>query len=244
MPDPLVWAEHVGKRYGTGASATEALCDVNCAIYRGERIVLTGPSGSGKSTLLHLLGGLDLPTQGTITWPALGTRDRLRPCTISYVFQGPSLLPTLSVIENVMVPLLLAGFPEPVATLRAATVLERFGLAQLSEKLPDNISGGQAQRVAIARAVVIQPKLLLADEPTGQLDSASARDTIAKLLEVLDECTGALLLATHDLRVAERFTKCWTLRDGRLATGPSVEVDRRPGAVSRGVAVPERGQRT
>ncbi len=218
MTEALVLADHVSRRFGDGATATEALRDASCLINPGERIALTGSSGSGKSTLLHLLGGLDMPTRGTVTWPALGTRDQLRPCKISYVFQGPSLLPALSVIENVRLPLLLAGLSEQEAALRAADVLARFGLSQLSEKLPEELSGGQAQRVAIARAVVVQPKLLLADEPTGQLDTATALQTVMTLTELLDELGSALLLATHDLRVAERFAYVWTMRDGYLAT--------------------------
>jgi ABC-type lipoprotein export system ATPase subunit len=221
MDEPLVLAEDVGRCFGSGAAATEALRHATCAIYPGDRIALTGPSGSGKSTLLHLLGGLDTPTSGVVTWPGLGPRDTLRPGRVVDVFQGPSLLPPLSVLANVELPLVLLGITEAEAEDAALDALDLFGLERLRDKLPEEISGGQAQRVAIARALVVRPSLVLADEPTGQLDTATAFTVLDRLLAVLDEIGAAILLSTHDERVAARLDMRWTMRDGILRTGPA-----------------------
>lgn len=219
MDEPLVLAQNASRRFGSGAAATEALCHATCAIYPGERIALTGPSGSGKSTLLHLLGGLDTPTTGTVSWPALGPRNALRPGRVVDVFQGPSLLPPLTVLDNVRFPLLLQGIAEDEAAAAAMAALDLFGLAPLRDKLPEEMSGGQAQRVAIARAIVMRPSLVLADEPTGQLDTATAFAVLERFLAVLDDIGGAIVLSTHDERVAARLETRWTMRDGILRTG-------------------------
>src|SRR5262249_56868561 len=134
----------------------DALRSATCTIDPGERIALMGPSGSGKSTLLHLLGGLDKPSAGWVAWPALGSRQELRPGKITEVFQGPSLLMPLSVVENVRLPLVLKETDGREATARAESALDLFGVAHLRDKLPEEISGGQAQRVAIARALAVR----------------------------------------------------------------------------------------
>lgn len=219
MDEPLVLAENVSRRFGSDAAATVALRHATCAIYPGDRIALTGPSGSGKSTLLHLLGGLDAPTTGVVSWPGLGSRDTLRPGRVVDVFQGPSLLPPLAVLDNVRFPLLLLGIAEDEATATATASLDLFGLAPLRDKLPEEISGGQAQRVAIARALAMHPMLVLADEPTGQLDTATAFAVLDRFLAVLDDIGAAILLSTHDERVAARLDTHWTMRDGILRTG-------------------------
>ena len=157
-----------------------------------------GPSGSGKSTLLHLLAGLDRPTVGTIAWPAIGAPESLRPGPVAIVFQGPSLLPELSVVENVALPLILAGATDAVATSRAQEELDRLALGDLRDKLPDEISGGQAQRAAIARALIGEPRLILADEPTGQLDREIGEHVVTQLLAAADHADAALVLSTHD----------------------------------------------
>src|SRR4051812_5561877 len=218
MDEPLVVARAISRTFGAGPATTLALREATCAIYPGDRIALTGPSGSGKSTLLHLLGGLDSPTTGVVSWPALGSRQQLRPGQIVDVFQGPSLLPPLSVLENVRLPLILDGTPDKDATDIAWDALALFDLEHLRDKLPEEISGGQAQRVAIARAIAVRPALVLADEPTGQLDSATAIGVLDRFLAALDDIGAALLVATHDARVTERLETVWELRDGTLWT--------------------------
>jgi ABC-type lipoprotein export system ATPase subunit len=221
-PAVLARCRDVSRAYGVGAARTYALHHVNCEVPDGGRIAISGPSGSGKSTLLHLLAGLDDPTAGTLTWPGIGERSALRPGPVAVIFQGPSLLPPLSVLENVALALLLAGWTQPAALLAARTALERVGLADLAEKLPEEISGGQAQRVAIARALAGKPSLILADEPTSQLDRTSAARVVDVLLEAADASDAALVVATHDENVASRLDERWTVADGVVRTGTGV----------------------
>jgi putative ABC transport system ATP-binding protein/lipoprotein-releasing system ATP-binding protein len=215
--DPaLVRCDGAGRTYGDGASATVALQATDCAVGPGARVALVGPSGSGKSTLLHLMAGLDDPTVGSVTWPALGDRATLRPGPVAVVFQGPSLLPPLTVLENVALPLVLAGVGDADARGRARRALELLDLAELADTLPEEVSGGQAQRVAVARALAGEPKLILADEPTGQLDGASGRVVVDVLLEAAGHSGAALVVCTHDPAVSSRLDDHWTMRDGRL----------------------------
>jgi putative ABC transport system ATP-binding protein/lipoprotein-releasing system ATP-binding protein len=210
MSEPLVRCESAARTYGKGSTATVGLQPTDCEIAPGARIALVGPSGSGKSTLLHLMAGLDRPTHGNVTWPGLADA---RPAV---VFQGPSLLPPLTVEENVALPLILAGDRDFNARLRAMAALGRLGLAALAAKLPEEISGGQAQRVAIARAVAGRPRLLLADEPTGQLDAVTGASVIDALLEAAASAGAALVVATHDPAVAERLDEWVEMHSGRL----------------------------
>jgi ABC-type lipoprotein export system ATPase subunit len=214
--DVLARCEAAGRAYGSGAGLVVALQRASCTVRAGERIVITGPSGSGKSTLLHLLAGLETPSEGVVDWPALGPRDRLRPLAVATILQGPSLLPPLDVLENVALPLLLGGMPEEAALAAARAALEALGLESLSGRLPEELSGGQAQRAAVARVLAGSPRLVLADEPTGQLDGATG----TQMLDVLDEAVArlgaALVLTTHDRRVAGRFDTAWTMADGVL----------------------------
>ena len=196
-----------------------AVHGANAAVYPGEQIALMGPSGSGKTTLLHLLAGLDTPTAGQITWPALGPRATLRPGPVGVVFQAPSLLPPLDALENVALPLLLAGVERVEARRRAAAALEELDLAALSSKLPEELSGGQAQRVAMARILATRPRLILADEPTGQLDHATGAHVIGTLLAVARAAGAGLVVNTHDPLVGDQFPIRWTMIDGRLDTG-------------------------
>ena len=213
---PLARCEGVGRTYGSGAAAVVAVDDVACTVEPGARIVVTGPSGSGKSTLLHLLAGLETPTAGSVEWPSLGARHDLRPLLVATIFQGPSLLPPLDVTENVALPLMLAGTPEEQAFTRARAALDALDLGSLAARLPEELSGGQAQRVAVARVLAVSPRLVLADEPTGQLD----RGTGLHVLDVLDQAIRAsgasLVLTTHDAAVAARFGTRWSMADGRL----------------------------
>jgi len=205
--------------YGRGRAAVVAVHGATCDVRAGDRIAVTGPSGSGKSTLLYLLAGLVRPTVGTVTWPAIGPVEALRPGPVGVVFQGPSLLPPLDVIENVALPMLLLGADAGQARERATALLGDLGLEGLARQLPDELSGGQAQRVAIARALVTRPRLVLADEPTGQLDHDSAATVIDILLGATADRGTALVVTTHDPRVADRLVARWTLADGRLVAG-------------------------
>jgi ABC-type lipoprotein export system ATPase subunit len=206
----------VGRTYGSGPAATVALQPTDCEVAAVARIALLGPSGSGKSTLLHLLAGLDDPTVGSVEWPALGDRTQLRPGPIAVVFQGPSLLPPLTVLENVALPAVLDGASDADARVLARAALELLDLGELADKLPEEISGGQAQRVAVARAVAGEPRLILADEPTGQLDRAHGAALVDVLLEAADHTDAALVLATHDPTVAARLATRWEMHSGRL----------------------------
>jgi putative ABC transport system ATP-binding protein len=213
------------RRFRVGASEVLAVNQVTCAIRAGMRVALTGPSGSGKSTFLHLLAGLDAPTAGQVSWPGLGAAVGERPGGVGVMFQGLSLLPDLDVGENVGLPLLFAGQSPTVAAARAEETLRRVGLADLAPRLPEELSGGQAQRVGLARALVTRPKLILADEPTGQLDYATGAHVTSVLLAAADELDAALVVSTHDPVVAGRLPTRWHMRDGeslpahRAATG-------------------------
>jgi len=215
MPDVLVECREVTRRFGREGSDVLALQPASFAILSGDRIALLGRSGSGKSTLLHLIAGLDAPTGGALTLPALGRNSALRPTYIGIVFQAPSLIPTLSVVENVEVPLLIAGhISSPRA--RAMAALEALDLAIIADKIPDELSGGQAHRVALARAIALKPRLVLADEPTGQLDQLIARQTLDALLESLKGQETAVVIATHDPLVAEHMKTTWLMDHGQL----------------------------
>jgi len=212
----LAMAEQARRVYQRGGATVVALQEATCAIAPGDRIALVGRSGSGKSTLLHLLGGLDTPTSGTIAWPALGLRETLRPTQVAFVFQMLSLLPPLTVVENVELPLLLGGIDPPAARAAAHDALERIDLVPLADRLPEELSGGQAQRVAVARALAYRPRLILADEPTGQLDRPTAQHLFDILLAALAGTDTALVVATHDRSVADRLTQRWEMRQGVL----------------------------
>lgn len=219
MSETLVVGKGLGRDFRDGnAGLVRVLSDVDCEIVSGARIALVGPSGSGKSTLLHILGGLDKPTAGTVEWPGLGSFEELRPRHIGFVFQTPSLFPALTAVQNVELPLILGG-KVPTDNATAISLLDAFGLAEVADKLPEELSGGQAQRVAMARALVIGPKLILADEPTGQLDSVTAQLFFDVLLKRLEATDVALVIATHDEAVAARMATRWTMDHGRLVCG-------------------------
>ncbi|GHF57901.1 putative ABC transport system ATP-binding protein/lipoprotein-releasing system ATP-binding protein [Deinococcus metalli] len=212
----LVSAHDLTRDFRVGTQTVHALRGVSVWVAPGDRIALLGSSGSGKSTLLHLLGALDAPTSGTLSWPALGAPDTLRPGRVSFVFQAQSLLAPLSAVENVALPLILNGQDQGSALHEAQEWLERLDLGALADQLPEELSGGQAQRVAVARALVTRPRLILADEPTGQLDSATAQQLMDVLLAAL-EPGSALVLATHDPAVATRLKDVWHLQGGAVS---------------------------
>jgi ABC-type lipoprotein export system ATPase subunit len=216
---PLVACTAVRKIFGHGPLEVPAVQDVSVTVDPGMLVALTGPSGSGKSTLLHLMAGLETPTSGAVAWPGIGGSPAGRAGVVGLVFQGPSLVPALDVLENVTLPLLLAGVEEADAIGRARAALERLDVHGLAAKLPEEISGGQAQRVAVARVLASRPRLILADEPTGQLDHATGAHVIEVLLETAAELRAALVVTTHDPVVAERLTDHWQMADGRLVDG-------------------------
>jgi ABC-type lipoprotein export system ATPase subunit len=215
---PLVRCEGVARTYGQGPTATVALQATDCEVFVGQRIGLVGPSGSGKSTLLHLMAGLDDPTVGEVSWPAIGGRDELRPGRVAVVFQGPSLLPPLTVLENTSLPLVIGGMTDREAREVAREALRTLDLEELADKLPEEISGGQAQRVAVARALAGNPSLILADEPTGQLDSANGAAVVDVLLAASTHAGSALVISTHDPKVAARLPERWEMHSGEITT--------------------------
>ena len=222
-PDPALTVERrlvdcrgVARTYGRGAAATVALMPTDCCVLAGDRIALAGPSGSGKSTLVHLMAGLDEPTHGEVSWPSIGRREDLRPGRVAVIFQGPSLLAPLTVLENVALPLILDGADDADARATARGSLDALDLLELADKLPEEISGGQAQRVAVARGLAGAPVLILADEPTGQLDRANGQRVVEALLAAADRTGAALVVSTHDPDVAARLPVRWETHSGRL----------------------------
>jgi ABC-type lipoprotein export system ATPase subunit len=216
--DLLVRARSLGRVFGSGRGVVSAVADASFIVGPGERIALVGPSGSGKSTLLHLIAGIDEPTGGTIDWPALGPRGRLRPGPIGVAFQGPSLLPPLTILENVALPIVLAGGSERDAETAAAELLEAFDVGELASKLPEEISGGQSQRVGVARAFAGSPRLILAHEPTGQQDHATGARLVEAALALAARERTALVVATHDRSIAAQLSVTWLIEDGYLRT--------------------------
>jgi putative ABC transport system ATP-binding protein len=219
----LIIAEQLTKRYGQGQTAVTALAEVNLTVKPGEFLAVMGPSGCGKSTLLHLLGGLDRPTTGSVILDGrnLASLDddeltRLRRQSIGFVFQFFNLIPVLTAAENVALPLILDGAKPADANEAAAEWLTRLDLAERLDHKPDQLSGGQQQRVAIARALVAEPLLILADEPTGNLDSLAA-DEIARLLaQVASRWRRSVLMVTHNPGIAAHADRIVFLKDGRV----------------------------
>ncbi|SDC37744.1 ABC transporter ATP-binding protein [Nocardioides lianchengensis] len=212
--------DRVSRVHGEGASAVEALKSVTFTAAAGELVAVMGPSGSGKSTLLTLAGGLDSPTSGTVTVEgadlgSLGLKDRarMRRTAIGYVFQDFNLIPALTAAENVALPLELDGQRPRAARAAARLALDEVGIGHLADRFPDDMSGGQAQRVAIARAVVGERRLILADEPTGALDTETGED-ILQLLRARCDAGAAGVLVTHEARHAAWADRVVFLRDG------------------------------
>jgi len=223
MTHPLMEGVGLSKTYRRGGDEVVALIDLAIAVEPGELVAVMGPSGCGKSTLLHLLAGIDTPSAGHVLLEGddLGGLDAdgraaLRRTRMGLLFQGHALLPGLTVVENVALPLALAGVARPARTARAATLLAMVGLADRAGDLPDDLSGGQRQRVALARALANSPAIVLADEPTGSLDSATARGVLDATIGLLRERGTALVMVTHDSRAAARADRVTRLRDGRI----------------------------
>lgn len=222
MADTFVTLQDVSLNFGTGSNAVHAVQNISCTITEGQHIAITGPSGSGKSSLLALIGGLDRPSSGKITWP-LWNSVSLRPRHIGMAFQSPSLLPSLTVEENVELPLLMLG--ETVdSSKRACDALQLLSLEHLANRLPAELSGGQMQRVAFARALVTSPALVLADEPTGQLDQATGALVMSQVLAAMKNTNTTLLVATHDLALAASLPTRWQMSFGKLTLPKSRKV--------------------
>ncbi len=214
---------HDVSRIYAGKTAVTALSGINLHVTAGEMVAIMGPSGSGKSTLLHIMGGLDVPTSGRVVVAGrdLGgmnekTRSLFRRSQASYIFQAYHLMPTLQVRQNVALPLHLAGKPSRQIRERVERVLDEVGLASRCEHLPDELSGGERQRVAIARALITDSPLLLADEPTGNLDSIRGEEILDLLKSINRERGTAIVMVTHDLHAASYCARLIRLRDGRL----------------------------
>src|SRR5580704_6860864 len=232
----MIELTNVSRSYGTGG-AVSALSNVSLQIGPAERVAVTGPSGSGKSTLLNLICGLDEPTSGSVKIDGVelsgltdNPRTRLRREKIGMIFQTFNLLPTLTAIENVALPLRLQGLAKKEAEHRAVSMLERVGLKDRTKHRPDELSGGERQRVAIARALIFHPPLLLGDEPTGNLDSATGEEILCLLDELHREYNSTLLLVTHNDEAASYCDRILTLRDGRIIKTEHSK-RRAPGAV-------------
>jgi len=221
---PLLDARGVTKTYVMGARSLEVLRGVNLALARGDFLSLRGASGSGKSTLLHLLGGLDSPNAGEIWFAGKnlatlsgGELAKLRNAKIGFVFQAYHLLPELNALENVCLPARIARKPAAQAEARGRELLARVGLKERVEHRPYELSGGEQQRVAIARALINEPELILADEPTGNLDSHTGEEIIELLCSLRAERQTTLIIATHDAKIAALAPKAVEVVDGKIA---------------------------
>jgi putative ABC transport system ATP-binding protein len=223
MPEPLIRTTNLARRYQMGKTAVDALRGVDLSVQPGEFVSLVGPSGSGKSTLLHLIGGLVRPTGGEV-WVngiELGRSSdqqlvAYRRDTLGFVFQSFNLLPIKLAWENVAVPLMLAGMPSAQRKARALEILAQLGLGLRGDHRPSELSGGEQQRVAIARALANRPRLLLADEPTGNLDSRTGSEIMALLQRLVRDEGLTMLLVTHDMNVARYADRIVHLRDGTI----------------------------
>ena len=223
MEAPLIELDRVEKDYATGAVVVRALVDVSLSIARGEFVSIVGTSGSGKSTMMNILGCLDRPTRGRYRLDGVDVGDRssdaraiVRNRMIGFVFQGYNLLARNTALENVELPLVYRGVKKRERRERAADVLREVGLAGRMEHTPNQLSGGQQQRVAIARALVTSPRVLLADEPTGNLDSRTSFEVLS-LLQKLNKKSGiTIVLVTHEPDIAECTSRVVTMRDGRI----------------------------
>jgi len=223
MSEPLLSARAVTKSYAIGKRTLEVLSGVSLEVARGEFLALRGASGAGKSTLLHLFGGLDSPNAGEVWFGGQNltaldesSQTRLRNRNIGFIFQAYHLLPELDALENVCLPARIARTPAELAEKRGRELLTRVGLGERMDHKPYELSGGEQQRVAIARALINEPELILADEPTGNLDSHTGGEIIDLLCALRADRNTTLLIATHDASVAERAPRIIKLVDGRI----------------------------
>ena len=219
----LIRISHLSKGYVRGGQAIPVLLDINLDVARGEFIALMGPSGSGKSTLLNLIAGIDKPSAGTIAIDGVdiaglseGQLADWRAANVGFIFQFYNLLPVLSAFENIELPLLLTGLSARQRHERVAQMLQLVGLSDRADHYPNELSGGQQQRVAIARALVTDPTLIVADEPTGDLDRVTAEEVLGLLLQLVQELGKTIVMVTHDPKAAARAGRMVHLEKGVL----------------------------
>ncbi|GAA2378024.1 ABC transporter ATP-binding protein [Catellatospora methionotrophica] len=231
---PAIEVRQATREHRVGQTAVVALRGVSLTLHRGEHVAVVGPSGSGKSTLLQLLGGLDRPTAGSVLIDGQDTAElpqaelaRIRNRVVGFVFQGFHLQPRASALDNVALPLVYQGVRRAERRRRAADLLDRVGLADRARHLPGQLSGGEQQRVAVARALVTGPTVLLADEPTGNLDSVTGERLLDLLAGLNAEHRVALAIVTHDHEVAARARRQIVMRDGRIVSDSHIVSDSR-----------------
>jgi lipoprotein-releasing system ATP-binding protein len=232
MTVPVLEARNVHKSFRQGPVTLEVLQGVAISIGTGERIAIVGSSGSGKTTLLQILGGLDRPTTGHVLVDGKDIHEQtekergdLRNRALGFVYQFHHLLPEFSALENVAMPLLVRRMKVADARAKARRLLDRVGLGQRLDHRPDQLSGGERQRAAVARALVTEPKIVLADEPTGNLDGSNAESVFALMLELNRELGTSLIVVTHDLRLASRMERIFAIERGVLTEKPVAAVE-------------------
>ena len=221
--ESVIQLENIVKTYSVESQTVPALRGVDLSLKKGDQVVITGTSGSGKSTMLHMIGTLDKPTKGTVLLNGSNTtqmNDQMvsvfRNSTIGFVFQRNNLLPEFSAIENVMMPGLIAGVSKSAVEEKAALLLKAVGLSHRAQHRPGELSGGEQQRVAIARALLMDPPIILADEPTGNLDKKTSGAIESLLLQLCEDNNITMVLVTHDLELAKRFEKRVIMEDGQI----------------------------
>jgi lipoprotein-releasing system ATP-binding protein len=219
----VLQCENLFKTFDSGPARVDVLKNINFNVEQKSRVAIIGASGSGKSTLMHLLGGLDVPNSGTVTvcgedmsTLSDAARGKLRNQSLGFIYQFHHLLPEFTALENVAMPLLLRDGSISDAQEQAKEILSKVGLSKRVLHKPTELSGGERQRVAIARALVTHPKVILADEPTGNLDSKNAMQVQNEMLELNEELDTAIVIVTHDSRIAESMDEIYTLEDGQL----------------------------
>ncbi len=221
--DIVLQGNNIGKIFSDGKLYVEVLRGINLKVFKGEMLAIVGPSGSGKSTLMHILGGLDLPTSGSVNICGvdinkLSEKEKglLRNKYLGFVYQFHHLLPEFTALENVSMPLLIAGIKPKIAADKARDILAKVGLGNRVQHRTSELSGGERQRVAIARALVNEPKCVLADEPTGNLDHNTAENIYELISTLNNELQTAFVIVTHDLNIAKRMDRILTIRDGLI----------------------------
>ncbi len=224
MTKPIIQVQHLGKTYQIETVSTVALADISFTINKGEFVAIMGPSGSGKSTLMHILGALDLPTSGSYVLDGRNVEKLsdeeladIRNQKIGFIFQAFNLLPRMSALKNVMLPMIYAGLPQAERQERARRYLTMMGLSNRLEHTPGQLSGGQQQRVAIARALSLDPALLLADEPTGNIASSQAEEVMA-IFQQVHRKGHTIVMITHEPDIAQHAQRIIQIRDGNLAS--------------------------